>query len=109
MPSTKRKIYIAGRCRHSCGRDKHKNSEYGFIGSAYFDRDFYVSKADFGGALDKDVVVFQIKHKLSPIRGMNREAKVLAVKSRNMKFVVGELEKKKNVFIFVSTVKMWIM
>lgn len=75
-----------------------KNSEYGFIGSAYFDRDFYVSKADFGGALDKDVVVFQIKHKLSPIRGMNREAKVLAVKSRNMKFVVGELEKKKNVF-----------
>src|SRR5690606_28485838 len=53
---------------------------------------------DFGGALDKDVVVLQIKHKLTPIRGMNREAKVLSVKSRNMKFVVGELEKKKNVF-----------
>ncbi|MDD4077637.1 MAG: ribonuclease R [Bacilli bacterium] len=75
-----------------------KNPEYGFIATDHFNRDFYVAKKDFGGALDKDTVIFQIKSNYPQYRSFNHEAKILGIKLRNLKYVIGELQKTKNEF-----------
>jgi ribonuclease R len=81
------------------GQISIRNPEYGFIACDLFERDLYVAKADFNGAMDKDVVVFQLKSPLASIRAMYREAKVLLVKQRGLKFVVGELARSREGYI----------
>lgn len=76
-----------------------KNPDFGFISSAAYNHDFYVSKNNFNGAFDKDKVAFQIKQN-SHLSRHNEEAYVIGIVTRGLRFVIGELRKyKKNYFI----------
>ncbi|MGD9886978.1 MAG: ribonuclease R [Bacilli bacterium] len=74
-----------------------KNEEFGFISSDELEADVYVSRFNYGKALDRDLVLFQIRD-FSKItnRDFRQEAKVLKILKRNLTSVVGELKYKKD-------------
>ena len=99
-------ILLSRKKRYILPRDVHiykgtisiRNPEYGFINSPDFERDFYVSKAEMHGAMDKDYVVFSILNEYNDNSNFKQEARVIDILQRNLKFLVGELYQKKNRF-----------
>lgn len=99
-------IFLSRKNRYILPKDAHifkgtisiKNPDYGFISSSEFIKDFYVSKKDFNGALDKDYVVFSVNNMYNEEDDLNHEARVIDILERNLKFVVGELKIKKGRF-----------
>lgn len=80
------------------GQISIKNPDFGFITSPDFDRDFYVAKSDFGGAMDRDYVVFQALGEYNGSDTFKQEAKVIDILKRNLSTLVGELYQKKGRF-----------
>ncbi|MGD9605495.1 MAG: ribonuclease R [Bacilli bacterium] len=76
-----------------------KNEDFGFIMCDDLDADVYVSRFNYGKAIDRDEVLFQIKDYLKVVnRDFRQEAKVLKIVKRNFTNVVGELKFKKDQF-----------
>ena len=80
------------------GQISIKNPDFGFITSPDFERDFYVSKSGFNGAMDRDVVVFQALGEYNDSDSFKQEAKVIDILKRNLTTLVGELYRKKGRF-----------
>ncbi|HOH18412.1 MAG TPA: RNB domain-containing ribonuclease, partial [Bacilli bacterium] len=80
-----------------------KHEDFGFIISEGLD-DVYVSHFNFGNAIDRDEVLFQIKdYGKFPHQDFRQEAKVLKIIKRHLTDVVGELKwKKEQFFIYVN-------
>lgn len=96
---SRKKRYILPRSVHIYkGHISIKNPDFGFITSPDFERDFYVAKSDFNGAMDRDYVVFQAFGEYNINSSFKQEAKVIDILERNLRFVVGELYRKKNRF-----------
>ena len=100
---SRKKRYILPRNVHIYkGHISIKNPDFGFITSPDFDRDFYVAKSDFNGALDHDYVVFNAIGEYNDHSSFKQEAKVIDILERNLRFLVGELYQKKNRFFLTS-------
>lgn len=80
------------------GQISIKNPDFGFITSPDFERDFYVSKSGFNGAMDRDLVVFQALGEYNDSDSFKQEAKVIDILKRNLTTLVGELYRKKGRF-----------
>lgn len=80
------------------GQISIKNPDFGFITSPDFERDFYVSKFGFNGAMDRDHVVFQALGEYNDSDSFKQEAKVIDILKRNLTTLVGELYRKKGRF-----------
>lgn len=82
-----------------------KHEDFGFIISEGLD-DVYVSHFNFGNAIDRDEVLFQIKdYGKFPHQDFRQEAKVLKIIKRHLTDVVGELKWKKEQFLSMSIIR----
>ncbi|NLD26958.1 MAG: ribonuclease R [Acholeplasmataceae bacterium] len=97
-------ILLSRKKRYILPRDVHihkgyisiKNPDFGFITCPDFPRDFYVSKTEMNGAMDKDYVVFSIISDYNGNSDFKQEARVIDILQRNIKVLVGEIYQKKN-------------
>lgn len=97
-------IFLSRKNRYILPKDAHiykgsisiKNPDYGFITSPDFPKDFYVPKAAMNGAMDKDYVVFSIDPSGNDNGDFKQEAKVIDILERNLRYLVGELQAKKD-------------
>lgn len=76
------------------GQISIKNPDFGFITSPDFERDFYVSKSGFNGAMDRDHVVFQALGEYNDSDSFKQEAKVIDILKRNLTTLVGNCTEK---------------
>lgn len=77
------------------GKISIKNPNYGFIISDDFENDLYVSKHDFLGAYDKDIVLFKINKKSFRKGKSKDEASVVKILKRSIETLVGSIKKDK--------------
>lgn len=104
-------ILLSRKKRYILPRDVHihkgtisiRNPEFGFITCPDFSRDFYVSKTEMNGAMDKDYVVFSIIGEYNDNSEFKQEARVIDILQRNLKLLVGEIHQKKNRYYLSTT------